>query len=149
MAIDAAKMERDWSWSGGCFGQQKEGDDSQWGDEEEEPELWSSSSGGYQAAVDRWSQQGEYREVELEPIVLAGQPDSWGNRKVNVNSLPPPVRFPPSSSPPIGFHRDSSPSFRRWKQFKHAGRNLRRRLYSRYIPHHDHHHYHCCVRRSF
>ena len=139
MAIDVAKMERDWSWSGGCFGQQKEGDDPHWG-EEEEPELWSSGSGGYQAAVDRWSQQGEYREVELEPIISTGHPDSWGNHQVTkVNPPPtPPARFPPSSSPPISFRRDSSPSVRRWKQFKHAGRNWKRRLHSRYTL--------CCIR---
>lgn len=133
-------MERDWSWSSaGCFvWQQKDGnDDPRWGQQhqqtEVEPtaELWSSassSSGGYRAAVDRWSKHVDYRQVELDPIVRTdghySSLDYSTSRQIN----PPPTQFPPS---PLSFRRESSPSLRRWKQFKHAGRNWRRRLYSR------------------
>lgn len=127
-AAAVAKMDRDWSWNSGCFvWQQKEDDDSLWlGRAEVEPELWSTGSGGYRAAVDRWSHQGEDRESELESVIPTG--DSLPSyRRDNVK--PAPV-FPPYSP---SFSRESSPSLRRWKQFKHAGRNWRRRLHCRYF----------------
>lgn len=126
MAIQSAKMERDWS-SAGCFVWQQK-DDPRWDQPEVEPELWSSGNSGCRAAVDRWShqQQGGYRQIQLEHISLARQTNQ-------VNPAPPPTIFPPFS-PTLSFRRESSPSLRRWKQFKQSGRNWRQRLYSRYWP---------------
>lgn len=136
MATNLAKMDRDWSWNSGCFvwQQKEEDDDPLWGRQAEvEPELWSTGSGGYRAAVDRWSHQGETqedRETELESVILTEPTDSLSSyRRDNVKPVP---TVSPSYSPSLSFSRESSPSLRRWKQFKHAGRNWRRRLYSRY-----------------
>lgn len=159
-------MERDWSWSVACFGQQKDYMDlppRTWGEKEakgEEPELWSS--GGYEAAVDCWSestselyQTSGTRLVEPTGVNLSEQQRSWGLRRRSSsvsrhqvadilapnwsNSPNASVQFPPYSPSASSFHRDSSPSpsLRRWKQLKQAGRNLRswRRLYSRYFYH--------------
>ncbi|XP_057377626.1 focal adhesion kinase 1-like isoform X2 [Daphnia carinata] len=158
MTIEVTKMERDWSWSVACFGQQKDYMDlppRTWGEKEakgEEPELWSS--GGYEAAVDCWShsaselyQTSGTRLVEPTGVNFSEQKRSWGPRRRSSsvsrhqvadilapnwsNSPNASVQFPPSTS---SFHRDSSPSpsLRRWKQLKQAGRNWRswRRLYS-------------------
>ncbi|KZS20047.1 Focal adhesion kinase [Daphnia magna] len=161
MTIEVTKMERDWSWSVACFGQQKDYMDlppRTWGEKEakgEEPELWSS--GGYEAAVDCWSestselyQTSGTRLVEPTGVNLSEQQRSWGPRRRSSsvsrhqvadilapnwsNSPNASVQFPPYSPSASSFHRDSSPSpsLRRWKQLKQAGRNLRswRRLYS-------------------
>ncbi|XP_046437098.1 focal adhesion kinase 1-like isoform X5 [Daphnia pulex] len=174
MTIEAAKMERDWSWSVACFGQQKDYMDlppRSWGEKEaqqqqgEEPELWTS--GGYQPAVDCWSANSCEKllsssrtrlvgESTATDVISNGQGDSWGLRRRSRSSsnsrqhqvvtdyIPAPknltnspnssVQFPPFSPPTSSFHHESSPSpsLRRWKQLKYAGRNWRswRRLYS-------------------
>ena len=94
-------MERDWSWSVACFGQQKDYMDlppRSWGEKEaqqrlqqgEEPELWTS--GGYQPAVDCWSANSCEKllsssrsrlvgESTTTDVTLNGQGDSWGLRR--------------------------------------------------------------------
>lgn len=154
-------MERDWSWSVACFGQQNDYMDlppRTWGEKEaqgEEPELWSS--GGYEAAVDCWSQSSSElyqtsgaRLVEPTGVNVSAQQSSWAPRRRSssvsrhqvtdwTRSANTSVPFPPYSPATSSFHRDSSPSpsLRRWKQLKEAGRNWRtwRRLYSRYFYH--------------
>lgn len=105
--------------SGSCFGQ------SDYQDLLEVVVPWTSDNGvgSYQAAVDVEDEGNPATAADIPPM-------SFEMTRISE---------PPASQPPVTFHplsprsyRSSSPSARRWRQIKHAGLSLRRRLNSRY-----------------